>query len=134
MLALTLYNSLTDAEIKAILDYASICCGCSSRKYPKASLEHILRFWNIEKEPLFKMFGEKLILSKEVEIQKDIEDLKQEMHKNCIEDYDYFIGEYTDFLFEELLTTGCITNEQFAILVNIISKNMNLLLKNYLAK
>lgn len=50
--------------------------------HAQAPLSKILRYWNSEKTQLFKMFGEKLILSKEVEINREEGDLEREVSES----------------------------------------------------
>ena len=45
----------------------------------RASLGHILRYWNSNKENLFRMFGGNLILSKQVMIAKENGDMEREI-------------------------------------------------------
>ena len=45
----------------------------------RASLGHILRYWNSNKENLFRMFGSNLILSKQVMIAKENGDMEREI-------------------------------------------------------
>lgn len=45
----------------------------------QAPLSHLLRYWDSNKERLFKMFGENLILSKQVMIAKESGDLEREI-------------------------------------------------------
>lgn len=42
-------------------------------------LDYFLRFWEDNKEPFFRAFGEKLILKKEIKLKKSTEDLAEEM-------------------------------------------------------
>lgn len=45
----------------------------------RAPLSHLLRYWDSNKESLFKMFGENLILSKQVMIAKENGDMEREI-------------------------------------------------------
>lgn len=76
-----LYNEVLARADKELIeawisDYAldEVNCGGS-----RASLEYVLRYWNSEKMGLFKMFGENLIISKEVAIAKEIGDMEREI-------------------------------------------------------
>lgn len=49
---------------------------------PKAPLEHILRVWESEKEEyLFKMFGNQLILEKDIHFKKGVDNLCEDLSK-----------------------------------------------------
>lgn len=57
---------------------------------PAIALDHMdyfLRFWNVNKVPLYKMFGEQFILKKEVQFSKSVEsmmrDLESQLFYNC---------------------------------------------------
>ena len=73
-------NVLTEADknlIEAwITDYATEDVNCSSSRAP---LSTILRYWNVNKENLFKMFGGNLILSKQIMFAKAEEDIEREI-------------------------------------------------------
>lgn len=57
-------------------DYADV-----ERCTTKCSVETLLAPWATNKERLWKMFGEKLILTKEVEYERDFEELRSEMER-----------------------------------------------------
>ena len=73
-----LFNKLTETE-KAMMEryidaYAFSEDGCRS-----ASLEHIMRVWDAAKEPLFHMFGDQFILSREVTFTRGEDELSAEI-------------------------------------------------------
>lgn len=85
-----LFNSVLAQADKELInawieDYAldDVNCGGS-----RADLEFILRHWNSSKMNLFKMFGESLIVSKEVVIHKEIGDMEREIAESL-----YYRGE-----------------------------------------
>ena len=73
-----LFNKLTETE-KAMMEryidaYAFSEDGCRS-----ASLEHIMRVWDSAKEPLFHMFGDQFILSREGTFTRGEDELSAEI-------------------------------------------------------
>jgi hypothetical protein len=90
-----LYDALTEKDISMIGDYISEYAGVShydSDININANLSHILRIWDENKQNLFKAFGEKFILSREVEVFKGQELMYDEMD-NLIRCHN-FISEY----------------------------------------
>lgn len=76
---MNMIEKLTDRERDAIADYidrnAGNCNGIS------CNLEHLLRFWNAEKQNLYKAFGENLILSKVITFTKPYDIIDNELEK-----------------------------------------------------
>ena len=66
-----LFDALTDTDKRMAEYYINRCSG----ETMSASLEHILRFWDKEKEPIFDMFGGKLILEKEIHFERSQEQI-----------------------------------------------------------
>lgn len=99
-----LFNALTKTEKLAIEEYITKYGTTEGGIKPSAPLNYILRYWNDEKETIYKMFGEKLILTKEVEFNKPEQELYTDMRNLCSkyspnnEGYD-FIKEVHDFIF-----------------------------------
>lgn len=95
------YKKLPKADIgciqKYIYDYAY------DGYTPSAiDLKHILRFWNSEKASyLFKMFGEELILSKDIVLKKPIEELSKEFSKGLYSNPNLsnFYNDFSNFAF-----------------------------------
>lgn len=72
----------------------------NSLNTPMAPISHILKTWNENKENLFHIFGNKLVLEKEIEFIKPKEEIKDE-----IEDLVYsndFMKKFTNFLYDML--------------------------------
>ena len=46
-------------------------------------MAHILRFWNTEKAALGRLFGDKLIVSRNVSITKPLDILQEDIRQNC---------------------------------------------------
>lgn len=57
------------AYVKAYAGGGGECC------YPTASVEYLLRYWDANKQKLFHTFGDKFILSKEIEFEEDRDEL-----------------------------------------------------------
>ena len=62
------------------------------------NLEHILRFWDEEKTSLFYAFGKKLILEREVNLERSIDELSRNMYNNLAN----VMAEFRDFIFSKL--------------------------------
>ena len=88
-------NVLTEADknlIEAwITDYATEDVNSSSSRAP---LSTILRYWDCNKENLFKMFGGNLILSKQIMFAKAEEDIEREIEDSL---YSYEPGSMRTF-------------------------------------
>lgn len=66
---MTPYEALTAQDKKYITEYIETWGGINSPIKLKAPLDYILREWNKSKQTLFNIFGEKLMLEKEIEIE-----------------------------------------------------------------
>lgn len=77
-----LLNALSTWERSLISDYLG-CYGDGSRPY---NLDYFLRFWDEAKYDLFRAFGKKLILKREVAFEKDEEELANEMNEKIYYD------------------------------------------------
>ena len=70
---------ITENEKKMISDYIyayATSSGCHQHTVP---LETLLSSWNTSKAHLFKLFGEKLMISKDISFNKSIEELTEEL-------------------------------------------------------
>ena len=56
--------------------------GCSTTL--RAPLEHILRFWGVNKEDLFHLFGDELILAKSINVAKSAYELEDDIERNVL--------------------------------------------------
>ena len=74
-----LFDALTDTDKRMAEYYINRYSG----ETMSAPLEHILRFWDKEKEPIFDMFGGKLILEKEIHFERSQEQISEEMENKC---------------------------------------------------
>jgi len=66
---MTPFEVLTEQDKKYITEYIEKWGGVRNNLTLKASLEHILKEWNKNKQTLFDIFGGKLMLEKEIEIE-----------------------------------------------------------------
>lgn len=66
---MTPYEALTAQDKKYITEYIETWGGVNSPIKLKASLDYILREWNKSKQTLFNIFGEKLMLEKEIQVE-----------------------------------------------------------------
>lgn len=67
---MNMYGKLTNDDVNAITTYIERYGGFNQFMTLKAPLNHILRFWEENKIDLFHIFGEKLILTKQISITK----------------------------------------------------------------
>lgn len=70
-----------------------------SRCTPKVGLEQMLHIWNTNKQSLFKKFGNKLILSKEVEID-NTKQLRSEIESFLYNDWYHVFNQLYNFMVE----------------------------------
>lgn len=82
------FEKLTEQDCDLIQQYIKTYCP-EDNEYslakPQAELPYLLRFWDEAKSSyLYKIFGEQLILSKEVTFQKDIEELEREVNNKLL--------------------------------------------------
>lgn len=100
-----LFSKLSNVEKETIIDYIETY-GSShegSKKDLLNPLDYILRYWNENKQSLFKMFGEKLILSKKICIDMNIEDIEKNIFNTAIDDYEYsVINAFEEYLCNRL--------------------------------
>lgn len=96
-------NLLNDEDLLNIKTYIECyACHTASIRNPfqsSAEISHILRFWNENKQFLFELFGNELILEKEVNIQYPEEILLEEM-EDVLHQEDKFISKMYDFIYE----------------------------------
>lgn len=74
---MNIFDAITEREKNMIYNYIERYAGGTG---DITSLDWILRHWAREKEPIFKLFGEKLIVKKEVDIEKDTEHLTEDIY------------------------------------------------------
>ena len=74
---MNIFDAITEKEKRMIISYIDSYAGGSGGI---ASLDWILRHWAREKEHIFKLFGEKLIVKKEIDIEKDEKHLTEEIY------------------------------------------------------
>lgn len=77
--------------------YRKEYCGDTKKARP-APVEHILREWATEKENLWEMFGNTLILSKSVTYSRDLDELRGDM-ENCIAAHETYTRALIDALY-----------------------------------
>ena len=66
---MTPYEALTEQDKEYITEYIEQWGGINSPIKLKAPLDYILREWNKSKQTLFNIFGEKLMLEKEIQVE-----------------------------------------------------------------
>ena len=66
---MTPYEALTAQDKEYITEYSEKWGGINSPIKLKAPLDYILREWNKSKQTLFNIFGEKLMLEKEIQVE-----------------------------------------------------------------
>ena len=100
-------NLLNDEDLLNIKTYIKCYAGnTTSIRNPfqsSAEISHILRFWNENKQFLFELFGNELILEKEVNIQYPEEILLEEMEDVLCSERNSeitFISKMYDFIYE----------------------------------
>lgn len=74
------YESLSAAELEAIQAWIELYGdpdGCETTL--RASLDYILRFWDKNKEDLFRMFSGKTILTKDITVNKALEEMEADI-------------------------------------------------------
>ena len=67
---MTPYEALTAQDKEYITEYIETWGGINTPVKLKASLDYILREWNKSKQALFNIFGEKLMLEKEIVVEE----------------------------------------------------------------
>lgn len=77
---MTPFNKISDAEKAMMADWIT-CYATESMKQPKTSMENLLSYWNDAKTSggLYTLFGDKLILTKEVNYKRHSEDYWREI-------------------------------------------------------
>lgn len=110
-----------------ITDYAADDVNSGTQR---ASLSHILRYWNSNKEQLFRMFGDNLILSKQVmiakeegDMEREIEDSKYDREPKSMREFYMNLSNFIDYHWREmgcdrwsimeLLNSYCLTKNQY---------------------
>ena len=79
---MNLYAKLPENDIAHITDYIEAYAGIDGDGISmKADLDYILRFWDKNKEDLFKIFGGKFILTKSISYTKPLDILEEEMNR-----------------------------------------------------
>ena len=71
-------KDLIDSYINAYAGFENITSGEA-----RASLGRILRFWDEEKQDLYKILGENYILEKEITYERPVEDIEDEIARSC---------------------------------------------------
>lgn len=98
-------NALTADELNAMRSYIGNYAdeggeSLTSREVENLDMTHILRFWAQEKQTLFQMFGEKLILTKHISCKKSQRELEADID-NMLTDYEskgrLFFKSYTNW-------------------------------------
>lgn len=77
------FNKISQAELNAIDAYIDLYAPSSDAAVTgaRASVEHILREWTAQKQTLFHMFGNELILERSFEIAKDADTICHEFEE-----------------------------------------------------
>lgn len=69
---MTPYEALTAQDKEYITEYIETWGGIDSPVKLKAPLDYILKEWNKSKQTLFNIFGEKLMLEKEIVVEDGV--------------------------------------------------------------
>lgn len=74
------FNLLTSEDKRMITDYIYHFSGDSAKKESeRASLDYLLRFWSRNKSNLCELFGNKLILEKQIEVNQSIDHIAMDI-------------------------------------------------------
>lgn len=118
---------ITKTEQEAIVEFIESYASGFDRYIPlKASLSHILRFWAQEKKSLYNLFGEQLILSKEITVAKSRNELEDRM-RDAIRNHFEFRRAYRQKIID--IFEGQPYNDYIYFLADFCD-NANLLIRN----
>lgn len=82
---MSIYERLSNTDRQMITDYiANYADGGAP-----SDLEHVLRFWSTEKEKLYHMLGDQLIVSKPISIQHEPEHIRKQMERTIYDNHAY---------------------------------------------
>lgn len=86
---MSVFDKLTNHELD-MMEYYITCHGAKEgSSAPIKSMDYLLRFWKDAKDQyLYKMFGDNLIIEKEIKFEKSFEQLQDDMRKK-VTDYYY---------------------------------------------
>jgi hypothetical protein len=98
---MNMFEKLSDKELNMITNYieCNADADANSELSITESLSHIFRFWSTNKEDLFRVFGNELILTKKVGIAKPINMIEEDIAK-MLGGYSYdrgYIPFYTNY-------------------------------------
>lgn len=128
-----LMKQIKDDEINMIEDYMRMCGSSDSYSelYDCIPVQTFLKPWAKNKETLFKLLGENLILQKEVIVEKSEEELDEDIYKKVQRRWDgdnlTFYAKYLDWLCETAydeaqIITYCDSKEDHRILLDLVSQ------------
>lgn len=72
-----LFQNLPEKEVNQLWEY--LCDHAGGSVLPRDQMEYFLRYWSINKEPFYWMFGNQMIIKKDVCFDKPFNDLVEEM-------------------------------------------------------
>lgn len=117
-------NVLTIEEKNLIKDYISWygdeCC-------PPCEIDYFLRSWYKNKEILYRIFGNKLILEQDIQVEKSFEELSNEIDGDC---WAYgsksimFLNEFRNYFFEFWYREEIIDSEFYDNITSLITSDV----------
>ena len=84
---MSLFELLNEVEKEAMKDYIEVYA-TSGHKTLSAPLEYIMRNWNAEKEKLYHLLGDNLIISKDISFVESEGEIQNRINDECF-NYDY---------------------------------------------
>ena len=77
---MNLFERLPEEDLTLLHNYLSHYGDEGNGVISRSRMDHFLRYWNEEKEPFFRAFGEQFIVKKEVRLCKSEDELADEMY------------------------------------------------------
>lgn len=118
-----LLKELTNEDMQIMTCYRDYYAPTSNGEEPinerQASMSHVLRYWNRNKVDLFRLLGNKLMVSKEVTIKAPVEEQECSMRKMCYSSdfFNWYISLVNDNYFSNVYTM-----EQRRALLNLMGE------------
>lgn len=103
-----IFERLPQKDVELIREYINTYGGSDDgySNMPLSQMGDWLRFWNINKAPFYKMFGEQFILKKEICFDRDLDVMEEELDnsirygdgiaKHFRNQYIYFVNQFAD--------------------------------------
>lgn len=125
-------KQIKDTEVDMIEDYMRICG--SSDSYSELDncipVSQFLEPWAENKQTLFKLLGENLIIQKEIEVEKATDEIEKDISDNLQNRWNgnklTFYGNYVDWLYstvdDDKFIRFCDSREDHRILLDLVSQ------------